>query len=309
MFLGLDIGGTTLRAARYDAQWNLVETHTLRVRQEDRGGIAPQDLAKLIERAHTTLCGEQPVQTIGVGLAAQMNAEGTHVHNAPNLGWRDVPFAQILNETLGQPVCLVNDLNALLMGEVVGGSVEGMRDVLAVYVGTGVGGAILSGGRLIQGAGGVAAELGHVKVEPQGRRCGCGERGCLEAYVGGIHLERQVAQLAISDASLADLTRADGSIDLARADAQSPHIPELNALWQHSANLLALSIANAVTLLNPQAVLLGGGVLTHCPHLKETMLTHMHPLVLAVARADLRVVFASRDDAGMLGAAHLAAHE
>lgn len=307
MFLGLDIGGTTLRAALYDAQWRTVSTHTHRLRQDAQGGVAPQDLIALIQQAHHTLCAEQPAQAIGVGLAAQMDARGEHVHNAPNLGWRDVPFAHMLTQHLGQPVRLVNDLNALLMGEAVGGSVCGLDDVLAVYVGTGVGGAILSGGRLIQGAGGVAAELGHVKVDPYGRLCGCGERGCLEAYVGGIHLERQIAQLAGGSPWRARITREDGSVDLALADALSREVPAIKALWQRSAGHLALCIANAMTLLNPQAVLLGGGVLTHCPHLKDAALKRALPLVLAAARHDLQVVFASRDDAGMLGAAHLAA--
>lgn len=305
MFLGFDVGGTTLRCALYDPQWQLVRSHTQRIRHTQQGQVSADQLARHIANARDLLCDGAPA-ALGVGLAAQMDASGSHVHNAPNLGWRDVAFADILQEQLGQRAHLVNDLNALLVGEAVGGAVEGIEDVLAVYVGTGVGGAILSGGRLVLGAGGVAAELGHVKVKPGGRLCGCGERGCLEAYVGGIHLERQVAELAQNTPWRAQVVRQDGSVDLGAADALSDSIQALGALWERSADALALCVANAVTLLNPRALLLGGGVLTHCERLKETTLARMPGWVLSAARPGLRVVFASREDAGMLGAARLA---
>ena len=256
-----------------------------------------------------------PLEAIGVGLAAQLSPDGRTVLNSPNLGWRDERFAERLEEALKEqfgrtPVTLVNDLNALMWGEYFAGAIRDVDDALAVYVGTGVGGALLVDGALVVGAGGVAGEIGHSKVKPGGRLCGCGELGCVEAYAGGIHLERQIAQLG-EDAAVPEAVIDDpdsGDVDLAAADRLSQDNEPIAEIWQTATDYLALVVANACTLLNPSVLLVGGGVVENCTHFRERFLAKTTPLVLEVARDELEIRQPELgDEAGMLGAARLAA--
>lgn len=299
-YIGLDIGGTNARASLYDPAFAPLATARVSVRQD----TSPAGVAAAVAALIAQLNPPGPVIAVGVGLAAQLDRTGERVVNSPNLGWRDVPFAQILRERLGGPrVKVVNDLSALLWGERTAGAARGVDDVLAVYVGTGIGGGILSGGRLMEGAGGKAGEIGHLKLFPGGRLCGCGERGCAEAHAGGVHLEQQVAALG-----LPGLTRADGGVDLALADAASGDDARLDALWQTASGAIATLIGHAATLLNPQVVLLGGGVLVNCPRMSALVLDAAPRFISQPAGADLTIRFGELGDAaGMLGAASLAA--
>ena len=308
MYVGFDIGGTNARLQLFDAAFAPHAERKLRIR--DLGG--PAALAAAMSAMLVDACDDPgEVQAIGVGLAGQLSRDGEIVFNAPNLHWRDVAFASMLREALpaelgGAKVRVVNDLSGLLWGEYAHGAAKGADDVLAIFVGTGVGGAILSDSRLVDGAGGKAGEIGHAKVVPGGRRCGCGEYGCVEAYAGGVHLEAMVAEVA--DAEGLDV-RTDGLIDLKKADALAADgDPHLDALWTQSTDLLALTMANACTLLNPGVLLLGGGVLANLDDFRRRTLEKTTPLVLRACRDDLEIRFGTLgDDAGVLGAALLAA--
>ncbi len=289
---GFDIGGTNARLTIFDDGWNEIASRRERI----RGRTTPEEIVSTL----VTMLEGHEVESVGIGIAAQLDRQGAVVENAPNLGWRDVPFGQLLRAEIDSPVRIVNDLSALVWGEYKAGAVEGVDDVLAVYGGTGIGGAIISDGRLIEGSGGKAAEIGHVKVVVGGRRCGCGQRGCLEAYAGGVHLERQVAEIA------PELAR-DESVDLAEADERARHQGPLAELWERITDMLAISIANAVTLTNPRVLLLGGGVFANLDYLVDRMLRKTTPLVLEASRDELEIRFgALGDDAGVLGAADLA---
>ena len=313
MYAGFDIGGTSARASLYDDQWQSVGSERRRVRE----ATEPAEIAELIRSMLRDLTpgGEGgSLDGLGIGLAAQLGPEGRVVRNSPNLGWRDEPFVERLEEVLGEEfgapsITLVNDLNALLWGEYSGGALGDVEDALAVYVGTGVGGGLLVQGDLVRGAEGVAGEIGHSKVEPGGRLCGCGERGCVEAYAGGIHLERQVADVAdeeLEEAGVVD----EGAVDLSVADELSREHPKLGEIWRRATDYLALVAANACTLLNPAVLLVGGGVVDHCDHFRERFLAKTTPLVLEVARESLEIRRPQLgDDAGVLGAARLAVGE
>lgn len=317
MHVGFDIGGTNARASLYDADWN--EAATLRERVRERTG--PDEVAGLVASMLVELFEATDVEAlhgIGIGLAGQLSSDRRVVRNAPNLGWRDEPFAdrveQALDEAVGQPhVVLVNDLNGLLWGEYVAGAVAEVDDALAVYAGTGVGGAVLADGELVVGAEGVAGEIGHSKVVPGGRLCGCGERGCVEAYAGGIHLERRVARIAHrADGALDEVfVDADAEeVDLTAADALADEHEGLDELWREATDYLALVTANACTLLNPGVLLVGGGVVEHCPGFRDRYLSKTTPLILEVARESLEIRSPQLgDDGGKLGAARLASRE
>lgn len=313
-FAGFDIGGTNARAWLFDADWAVLG----QARRSARGA-SPEAMAQLVREMLLALCegaALPPAQlySVGVGIAAQLDAPGEVVLNAPNLAWRDVAFAEMISRAIHQEigqhrVRLVNDLNAILWGEHAAGAVQDAADVLAVYVGTGVGGAILSRGRIYTG-GGKAGEIGHAKVVPGGRLCGCGENGCVEAYAGGLNLEQMAAEIARqegSDLGVEDAPDILADLQLVDQLAARGH-PAYERLWRRATDYLALTLANACTLLNPAVLLLGGGVLENLADFRQRLLNKVPGLVLAVARADLEIRFPTLGDkAGVLGAARLAA--
>lgn len=322
MHVGFDIGGTTARASVFTDDWRQIGSGRSGVREAHGPDQIAQLVVSILEQFDAEIDGFAASCTgIGIGLAGQLSPDARSVVNSPNLGWRDEPFAERLEgaiaETLGElraKVYLDNDLNASLRGEHAAGAVDDVDEVLAVYAGTGVGGAVLANGELVVGTGGVAGEIGHSKIEPGGRLCGCAERGCVEAYAGGIHLERQVARAAENDREIAEFVTdaAEGpegiEVDLAEADRRAADVPRLEEIWERATDGLAVVAANACTLLNPAVLLVGGGVLEHCPYFREQFLTKVSPLVLEVARDDLEIRRPSLgEEAGMLGAARLAA--
>ncbi|MBL8923586.1 MAG: ROK family protein [Myxococcaceae bacterium] len=290
--LGIDIGGTNARAA-------VVEPVTGRLVSSAKEALVDRSpaavvavVAALVERVSR---GHDVARApVGVGFAGMLR--GDVVVNAPNLHWRDVDFGGPLARALGRPVRLVNDLSAAAWGELSGGAARGARDTFTVFVGTGVGSAIISGGRLLSGATGVAAEFGHVKLVAEGgRRCGCGEHGCLEAYMGGAKLTEWMAESGVAGTP-SDLERL-----ALQGDAPA------KGLYDFAVGHLALAIANQVTVLNPAVVVLGGGVLSRCPGMVRRVTDVVMTRASAASRQGLEVKLAELgDDSGLVGAALLA---
>ncbi|MDB4953157.1 MAG: hypothetical protein JWO36_726 [Myxococcales bacterium] len=251
---------------------------------------------------------------VGVGVAAMLrDREGT-VANSPHLRWRDVPFGELLARRLGPRFRLgvYNDVNAIVWGEAVAGAARGCRDVLGVYVGTGIGGGVIAGGTLVEGASNCAGEIGHVKVrwDEAAQPCACGQRGCIEAYAGGSYVQRRILrELSLGARSSAarfagGLERVNpGHVDLAAADGDEWAL----GLWTDLAPLLAVAIANAVAVLNPERLVLGGGLLARCPTLYELVVASLVVAAPAASLERLTIMLAELgDDAGLVGAAHLA---
>jgi glucokinase len=230
---------------------------------------------------------------------------------APNLGWRNVPLGEMLRNRLGYNIKVVNDLSAAAWGELNAGAGRGAQDMYTVFVGSGVGSAIIAGGKLVNGAGGVAGELGHTKVVPNGRRCGCGESGCLEAYVGGHNLIAQTRELLASGRShvLRDLTSGDPARVTPVTLEQAAEVgdPEAREIYERAGLMLAIAVANQVTVLNPARLILGGGVLSHCPGLRRRVLEGVQAYASMTSREGLLITDAELgDDSGLIGAALLA---
>jgi glucokinase len=309
--LGIDLGGTHARAALVDAQGRIVDS--LRSKLSER---TPEAVTRGIAEAVQQLFQQNPhaektMSGCGVGVAGQLDAPKGLVKVAPNLGWRDVPFGQMLQQALGHPVKLFNDLTAAAWGELHVGAGRGIRDMLVVFVGSGVGSAIISDGRLVRGAHGLAGEFGHVKVVPGGRQCGCGEKGCLEAYVGGHHLIAQMQELAAKPEGSALRQRVGGDLKkltpVVLEDAVREGDPAAQALHSTAVGHLALAVANYVTVLNPARLVLGGGVLSRCPLMREQLGKGVATLGSLLARQRVEVVDAALgDDSGVIGAALLA---
>lgn len=322
--IGVDLGGTNFRVAAYRglgyaaaarARGDRDVAHeTVASYREAVGAIRdPESITERVVAAVTglraELGGDVPV---GVGFAGMFSSHDGFVSRSPHLGWRDVPFGQMLRRRLGERVVVVNDVNAITFGEHAVGAAAGARDVLVVFVGTGIGGGMIEGGRLVYGSTGCAAEIGHTKVVwgRAARECACGKRGCVEAYVGGHNLQRRIRaelrggarSLAASLAGGADKVNP-GHLDKAAERGDDYALD----LYDEIAPLLGVAVANAVTLTNPSHVILGGGVLSRTPVLREEVVAALEVAVNPPALAGLTIADAALgDDAGPIGAALLA---
>lgn len=315
--IGIDLGGSYVRAA-------LIDRHGVVVHRV-RCSLNMRTPAAVLEQLHGilhALVDADPshslsLQTIpmGMGVAAFLDSASGHVSVAPNLGWHDVPWGALLAERFGRPVHVINDLDAITVGETWFGAGQNAANVLCVCVGTGVGLGAVSAGRLVEGAHGMATELGHVKIVSHAsgtaRQCGCGARGCLEAYASGRHLPELVAAYAHAGMQTQLLRDAKGVLEHITAmqieDAAQHQDAVALRVWRDVADRLGMAIANAVTLFDPDVIILGGGVLDAAPSLRAQVHQQIMLYLSPPYTRSLRIVSAERgDDAGLIGAAWLA---
>ncbi len=307
LYLGIDLGGTNVRAAVVDPVGHVLgqEKHRLLSRE-------PPQVAEAVVRAAKTACGAAglpftEMKGMGIGVAGMVQKGTGMVLNAPNLGWKEVPFVKLLQARAPRiPLWLANDLSVAAWGEREVGAGRGVNDLIVVLVGSGVGAGIIMGGKLHEGATGVAGEIGHIQVQPGGRLCGCGQRGCLEAYAGGHHL----ATWARDDTGR-KLLEIVGEPEKVTAAAMERAAHEGDALsrrlLEEAGSLLGIALANLVTTLNPARLLLGGGVLAGSPRMMREAIAGVDAHASKLSRAALQISAPDLgDQAGVVGAALLA---
>ncbi len=306
--VGVDLGATNARAA-------LVEVETGKILVETKQpwtDHAPETVAAIVGAVVSAVDPKGERTGVGVGFAGMLRGWSGVVVNAPNFGWREVDFRSMLRAHVGERCELYNDLNAIAYGEAMYGGARGVKDVLCVYVGTGVGSGIVVDGKLYSGATHLAGEIGHTKVVPGGRLCGCGMRGCLEAYASGRHIQKRAQEeLRAGERSLA--VELAGGIDQVHAgfldEAARRGDFYAGRLWEEVSTLLGMALANAVTLINPSRLVMGGGVWQGAPELRRRSVARLFELVNQPSREGFEVVdTALGDAAGMLGAAALIAN-
>jgi glucokinase len=306
--VGVDLGGTNVRAALVDLPAGTIEA-------EDRAPVPtehrqPEAVAALVEGLVTKVDPDSQRVGIGVGFAGMLRGFTGVVVNAPNFGWREVDLRRLLRGRLGENLELYNDLNAITFGEARYGSDREAKDVLCVYIGTGVGGGLVTDGRLYSGATHLAGEIGHVKVVPGGRLCGCGQRGCLEAYTSGVHLRaRALEELAHRESLALELAGSRDQLHAGHLDEAARRGDDYaTRLWDEVAGYLGLVLGNAVTLFNPARLVMGGGVWKNAPELRTRTERVLRQIANAPSLVDFTLVdTVLGDSAGVLGSATLIA--
>ena len=309
VMLGVDVGGTHIRVAVVDTSGKILKSVRHNLTERD-----PQSLLDKFDAMRGELgYGDDDDLPIGMGLAGQIWIDSGTVVVAPNLGWHNVAFGDMLKRRFKQRVRLVNDLNAIAVGESLYGAGEGAHDVICVFVGTGVGMGAVVHGQVMEGGDGLATELGHTKVASvtEGRLCGCGERGCLEAYTSGRHLPELLAEKVAAGMPSRLFESVKGQLDALQArqmdEAASDGDAAARAVWDDVCEHLARAIGNTITLFNPRVLVLGGGVLVSAPNLKKRLAQRLQAYAARPAWERLKVrdtVLA--DDAGVIGSAMLA---
>ena len=252
-----------------------------------------------------------PPSAIGVACAGQIHPVTGAVVEAPNLGWRDVPLAAELRRSFDVPVAVENDVRGAAWGELRFGAGKGADSLIAVFVGTGVGSGAVFGGRLWRGAGNAAGEVGHTEVVRDGIQCPCGQRGCLERYVSGSGFQQRLREglAGGTPTILAERSRHDPSRLTARMvyEAATEHDPYARTLWNDAERSLGQALANYVTLVNPEVLVLGGGVIETIPALFDAAVKDVMTRTTTLARSSLRIERAELGDwSGVVGAADLA---
>ncbi|MBI4593316.1 MAG: ROK family protein [Candidatus Rokubacteria bacterium] len=272
----------------------------------------PAAVLDALERLLRNLLARHPgVTAIGVASAGQIDRRTGSVVYAPNLDWRDVPLGARLSAALGRPVTVENDVRAAAWGEFRFGAGAGAGSLVAVFVGTGVGSGAVLGGALWRGAGNVAGEIGHTQVVVDGLPCPCGRHGCLEQYASGSGFQRRLraALTAGRPTRLAVLTAGDPAWLTAAMVRTATEEGDAVAreVWADAERSLTMAVANYVTLVNPEVLVLGGGVIETVPPLFDVVAAGVRELTTVLARS-VRIERARLGDwSGVVGAACLGA--
>ena len=289
--IGLDLGGTAVKAGALDADGARRVTRSAPV--DLSGGPGP--VLELLASLARELGVEQHV---GIGVPGLVDAARGCVLESPNLApMREVPIKHELARLLGIPdsgVALANDANAAALGEHWLGTGQSERDFLLVTLGTGVGGGLILDGRLYAGGGGMAGEIGHVVVDPNGRKCGCGGHGCLETLASATAAKRRAHELGLSE-DLIELARIARERDGAE-----------RALFHAIGRDLGRGLAMAVSLLDLRCFLIGGGFSAALDLMLPGVRVGLHERSYGARIDNVRVARAGLGaDAGWIGAARL----
>ncbi len=273
--LGIDIGGTNLVVGSVAEDGSVLRAMGTEATHAEAGATAVVDrLVALAERAIAQTRREVPgaeIVGVGVGAPGPLDTKSGVVLLTPNLGWVNMPLRQIIHDRLGLPAALDNDANCAVLGEWWVGAARGARHAIGITIGTGIGGGLVLDGKLYHGASDVAGEIGHTTIDTEGRRCKCGNYGCLEAYASGPN----IAMRAIEALEAGAESRLPGLVggDLQKITAQTVYEAAQGGdelaleVVNDTAKFLGAGIANLLNIFNPEVVVVCGGVTLAGDHL------------------------------------------
>jgi glucokinase len=273
--LGIDIGGTNLVVGSVSEDGSrIVATASEPTHAEAGAKDVLERLVGLAERAIAatrTEIADAEILGVGVGAPGPLDTKRGIVLLTPNLGWVNLPLRQIIHDRLGLPAALDNDANCAVLGEWWVGAARGARHAIGITIGTGIGGGLILDGKLYHGASDVAGEIGHTTIDTEGRRCKCGNYGCLEAYASGPN----IALRAVEEIEAGAVSRLPSLVggDLSKVTAQTVYQAAQDGddlaleVVNDTARFLGVGIGNLLNVFNPEAVVVCGGVTLAGDHL------------------------------------------
>jgi glucokinase len=309
-YVGIDLGGTFIKFITLGQ--TLRPGKVLQVATpQGPDAVIDRMIAGAREVMALNKLSSRQIGGVGVGAPGPLDFKRGIVIEMPNLpGFRNVAIRDRVMRGLGLPTVLENDANAAGFGEYLCGAGRNRGDMVLLTLGTGVGGGIVIGGKVIRGAHGVGAELGHVVVVPRGEPCGCGQRGCLERYCSATFIARRAAALIKGGrrSSLAKVLAAKGEIttrDINKARKAGDKLAA--AVWDEGAYYLALGCVNICRILDPDRIVLAGGLVNAGADLMRPVLAHFNALHWKLAAPKTQIAIATLgSDAGVIGAAGVA---
>lgn len=295
---GVDIGGTTCKIGFFDTAGVLLDKWEIPTNTDNAGEAILSDVAHAIEdKLVAASVAKEDVQGIGVGVPGAVT-DYSIVHGCENLGWETVEVAYELEQLIGLPIRVENDANMAVLGEMWKGGAAGSKNVLLATLGTGVGAGIISNGHLVTGAAGGAGEIGHMVVDyNETEQCSCGKYGCLEQYASA----RGIVRLA----------KRKGMQGTARDIFDAAKAGNKNALVvvDEVCKILGVALANVACTLNPEVIVIGGGVSKSGDILIRHVQKHFEKYVFYACK-DVRFTLAALgNDAGIWGCVRLLLNE
>jgi glucokinase len=279
-YIGLDIGGTALKGGVVAKDGSVLARHTASTDADSGPDTVIARVIEMVEALSSAAAARGlRIASIGLGVPGLVSRESGVVRAAPNLpGWKDVPLGELLHRKAGLRVTIDNDANNAALGEFIAGAGHGARDLVMLTLGTGVGSGLILDGRLWHGATGHAGEIGHMIVQPDGRVCGCGQHGCLEAYASAASTARRAEELvAAGEPSTLKAVLDRGEV------LDSKHVVEAAKagdalslrIWDESCKYLAIACISIQRILSPQAVVFSGGMSKAGTFLLDPLQVHM----------------------------------
>ena len=310
-FIGVDLGGTKILAAVFDERGKILS----REKKATKPALGQAVVIDRVEECiHEALAAaalpHTDIAALGIGVPGLIDTKAEVVRVAPNLHWSNVPLGRLLRKRLKVPVTVVNDVQAGTLAVGKYGTGRGLKNFVCMFVGTGLGGGIVINGELYRGSTGMAGEVGHMKVIAEdGPKCGCGNRGCLEAVASRSAIVRRIVR-EIEDGRKSEVTKlCDGDLRRIRsrilATAYRHGDGLIREVLNDACHYIGIGAANLINTLNPQAIILGGGVIEALgerlmPRITKAAWAHV------IAPSDDRIQIKDTglgDDAGILGAA------
>ena len=308
-YAGIDLGGTNTKIGLVDEDGNIIFTTIVKTDSMEGFEKTIQRLSKiLLQQVKSFDLNFDDVQSVGVGVPGPV-LNSRVVKFWANFPWKNgVDLALEFEKNLGKPVKADNDVNVITLGEMWKGSAQGYKNVLGLAIGTGIGGGIIVDGKLVSGENGAGGEVGHIKVERDGKLCGCGQKGCWEAYASATGLIREAqSRLAVNKTNglyeqvIGRDLEAKDIFDVAKeGDAFALDLVD------YEADYIALGIGNLLNVLDPEIVVVGGGVSLAGDILFNKVKERLKRYAFPSTTENLKIVAASLgNDAGILGAAYL----
>lgn len=307
--LGIDIGGSLTKVGIVTREGSILDKIHFKTKAQKPFSSFMKKLELEVESLRSILNSEIKICSIGVG-APNANPYNGLIENPPNLNWGQVtPIQRILNQTFNLPVALANDANAAALGEMLFGAAKGMKNFVVLTLGTGLGSGIVVDGQLLIGEHGAAGEIGHVNVDPKGRMCNCGLQGCLETYASVTGIKRTVFELIanmrenspLRSLSFKKMTGTEISDAALNGDAIAL------AAFEKTGKILGSKIADTIAHLDPEAIILSGGLSKAGNILLNPVKTHMARCLFHAYKGKVKVLLStSTSSDAVLGPAALA---
>ena len=272
--IGIDIGGMSIKGAAVDSNGRVYDKFSMPFVKGEPGEKTIRQLAELVKDYIASEHLEGKIAGIGIGSPGTLDVERGIVNYANNLGWNELPVAEIMQEVLPYPVRLTNDANAAALGEAKFGAGKSYETVIMLTLGTGVGGGIIINGKLYEGNQGKGGELGHVVVQVDGEQCSCGRKGCLEAYASATALIRDTKRAMINDPQSLmwedgrDINEVGGSTSF---EAAKKGDEAATKVINNYVKCLGEGLLNFCNIFRPNVIVLSGGVANAGEYLFEKL--------------------------------------
>jgi glucokinase len=289
--VGIDIGGTNTKIGVVNRTGELLQHTSINTTAYEKVDDYFKAMAEAIKKLHANMPNTK-LLGIGVGAANGNYYTGT-IDQSTNLRWKGtIPLAQMFTDEFKTPSLLTNDANAAALGELIYGNAKGMKDFIVITLGTGLGSGFVCNGQLLNGHHGIAGELGHVSVTPNGRFCNCGKRGCLETYVSATGIKRTVYKL------LADYLEPSELRGISFEDLNTKMITEAalrddvvaKQCFEYTGRILGIKLSDTVVHTDPEAIFLFGGLAQAGDLIFKPTIKHMEENLMPVFRGRVKVL-------------------